>query len=191
MHPLAITLVTRRAVFTDTRSNPTVPPEQLNDADQPLEWALGNLMCSFVEPLKQGHMLQQCMKLHFREMLEPTGVWQDEVEHNIKPAHNALASALCRRLGLAQPDDEIHRLVIAISGLGAMLHIGADVITAVRPQLLGSPTALDQYAGRLVTYAVDLVNAEAQRRAVSKIPKAPNTPKANVKAKAKAKTPKP
>jgi len=155
-----------KAVFTDPRSNPSVPPEQLDNTSQPLEWAMGNLMRSFVEPLKQGQMLQQCMRLHFREMLEPTGVWQNEVECNIKPAHHALASALSRHLGLAQADDEIHRLVLAISGLGVMLHIGADVILAMRPQLLASPAALDQYAERLVVYAMDLVNAEAQRRAV-------------------------
>ena len=58
-----------KAVFTDPRSNPNVPPEQIDDASQPLEWSLGNLMRSFVEPLKQGHLVQQCMKLHFREML--------------------------------------------------------------------------------------------------------------------------
>ena len=161
-----------KAVFTDPRSNPSVPPDQLDDTGQPLEWAMGNLMRSFVEPLKQGQMLQQCMRLHFREMLEPTGVWQNEVECNIKPAHHALASALCRHLDLAQPDDEIHRLVLAISGLGVMLHIGADVIAAMRPQLIASPEALDQYGDRLVVYAMDLVSAEAQRRALARKSKA-------------------
>ena len=166
-----------KAIFTDPRSNPSVPPEQLDDTGQPLEWAMANLMRSFVEPLKQGHMLQQCMRLHFREMLEPTGVWQNEVECNIKPAHHALASALCRHLGLAKPDDEIHRLVLAISGLGVLLHIGADVIVAIRPQLLASPAALDQYGDRLVTYAMDLVNAEAQRRAPPQKSDQPAKPK--------------
>ncbi len=74
-----------KAIFTDPRSNPSVPPEQLDDTGQPLEWAMANLMRSFVEPLKQGHMLQQCMRLHFREMLEPTGVWQNEVEATSSP----------------------------------------------------------------------------------------------------------
>ena len=154
-----------KAVFSDPRSNPSVPPGQLDDGDQPIEWAMGNLMRSFVEPLKQGHLLQQCMRLHFREMLEPTGVWQHEVESNIKPAHHALASALCRHLGLATADDEIHRLVLAIYGLGILLHIGADVIAAIRPQLLATPAALDQYTDGLVTYAMDLVSAEGLRRA--------------------------
>jgi len=155
-----------KAVFTDPRSNPGVPPEQIDDPTRPLEWALGNLMRSFVEPLKQGDLIQQCMKLHFREMLEPTGVWQEEVDCNIKPAHNALASALCRHLGLGAPDDEIHRLAMAISGLGVMLHICTDVTNAVCPALIASHAALDVYCDRLVDYAMALTAAEAVRRAL-------------------------
>ena len=155
-----------KAVFTDPRSNPSVPPEQIDDATRPLEWALRNLMRSFVEPLKQGDLIQQCMKLHFREMLEPTGIWQEEVECNIKPSHHALASALCRHLGVAQPDDEIHRLVLAISGLGVMLQICTDVTNSVRPALIASHAALDVYCDRLVDYAMALTAAEAVRRAL-------------------------
>ena len=159
-----------KAVFTDPRSNPGVTPDLIDDATQPLRWSLNNLMRSFVEPLKQDHLLQQCMKLHFREMLEPTGVWQNEVESNIKPAHAALVSALCRHLGLAKADDDIHTLAFSISGLGVMLHIGCDVVTAIRPQLVASHAALDRYSDRLVAYAMALTEAEAQRRALPAAP---------------------
>jgi AcrR family transcriptional regulator len=164
-----------KAVFTDPRVNPPVPPENIDNPDHPLEWALGNLMRSFVEPLKHGDLIQQCMKLHLREMLEPTGIWQEEVDCRIKPAHDALASALCRQLGVAQPDDEIHRLAMAISGLGVMLHICTDVTHAVRPALIASHAALDIYCDRLVDYAMALTAAEAQRRALPSKPKAKAT----------------
>lgn len=173
-----------KAVFTDPRSNPSVPPEQIDDATRPLEWALGNLMRSFVEPLKQGDLIQQCMKLHFREMLEPTGVWQEEVDCNIKPAHHALACALCRHLGVAQPDDEIHRLAMAISGLGVMLHICTDVTNAVCPALIESHAALDAYCNRLVDYAMALTTAEAVRRALPGKPAAKKKTRATPSAKA-------
>lgn len=156
-----------KAVFTDPRSNLTVPPEHIDNPSRPLEWALGNLMRSFVEPLKQGQRVQQCMKLHFREMLEPTGVWHEDVHCNIKPAHDALVVALCRHIGLAQPDDDIHRLAMAISGLGVMLHICTDVTNAVRPGLIASHAALDVYCDRLVDYAMALTAAEAQRRTLT------------------------
>ena len=153
-----------RAVFTDPRSNPGIAPELIDDATQSLDWSVNNLLRSFVEPLKQDHLIQQCMKLHFREMLEPTGIWQQEVEGHIKPAHDALVAVLCRRLGLVQADDEVHRLAFSISGLGVMLHVGHDVIATVCPQLIASHAALDRYCDRLVGYAIAMVDAEAMRR---------------------------
>ena len=164
-----------KAVFTDPRNNPTVPPDQIDNPNHPLKWALNNLMRSFVEPLKQGHLIQQCMKLHFREMLEPTGIWQEEVDGHIKPAHDALVAALCRHLSIAKPDDEIHRLAMAISGLGVMLHICTDVTAAVRPTLIASHAALDVYCDRLVDYAIALTAAEGQRRAVTGKPASPKS----------------
>jgi AcrR family transcriptional regulator len=154
-----------RAVFSDPRCNPSVSPASIADAGISLREALSRVMQSFLEPLKQGQLIQHCMKLHFREMLEPTGVWQEEIDCNITPAHGALVEVLCRRLALDTPDDDIHRLAFSISGLGVMLHIGSDVITAVRPQLLVSHAALDLYCDRLVTYALDMVEGEARRRA--------------------------
>ncbi len=154
-----------RAVFSDPRSNPGIAPEQIDDATQTLQWSITNLMRSFVEPLKQDQLIQQCMKLHFREMLEPTGVWQQEVEGNIRPAHEALVNALCRHLGLARSDDDMHRLAFSIAGLGVMLHIGHDVFASACPQLISSHAALDLYCDRLVGYAMAMVDAEAKRRA--------------------------
>lgn len=154
-----------RAVFSDPRCNPSVSPASIADASISLREALQRVMRSFLEPLKQGQLIQHCMKLHFREMLEPTGVWQEEIDCNITPAHGALVEVLCRHLELDTPDDDIHRLAFSISGLAVMLHIGSDVITAVRPQLLASHAALDRYADHLVTYALDMVEGEARRRA--------------------------
>jgi AcrR family transcriptional regulator len=154
-----------RAVFTDPRCNPNVPPESIADASIGLQQALQRLMWSFLDPLKQGHLMQHCMKLHFREMLEPTGIWQEEIDSNIKPAHAALVGVLCRHLGLAKADDDIHALAFSISGLGVMLHIGCDVVTSIRPKLVASHAALDRYCERLVAYAMALTEAEAQRRA--------------------------
>lgn len=159
-----------RAVFTDPRCNANVPPDYIEDASISVQQALHRVMSSFLEPLKQGHLTQHCMKLHFREMLEPTGVWQEEIDSNIKPAHAALVNVLCRHLGLAKADDDIHTLAFSISGLGVMLHIGCDVITTIRPQLVATHAALDRYCDRLVGYAMALTEAEAQRRALATAP---------------------
>ena len=154
-----------RAVFSDPRTNPPLPPEALEGTDVTLEQAIRGLLSSFLEPLKQGHVTQQqYMKLCFREMLEPTGAWQQEIDTNIAPAHMALTRGLCRHVGLAEADDDIHRLAFTISGLGVMLHVGNDLYTQIRPGLVNTPQALDAYLDRLVSYALVLVDAEALRR---------------------------
>lgn len=153
-----------RAVFSDPRTNPPLPPEALEGTDVTLEQAIRGLLSSFLEPLKQGHVTQQqYMKLCFREMLEPTGAWQQEIDTNIAPAHMALTRGLCRHVGLAEADDDIHRLAFTISGLGVMLHVGNDLYTQIRPGLVNTPQALDAYLDRLVSYALVLVDAEAHR----------------------------
>lgn len=157
-----------RAVWLDPRCNPEAwSPNTGGEGgtDGPsLEQAVVGTLRSFVDPIKQGPLMQLCMKLHFREMLEPTGVWQEEIDTHIKPAHLALVAVLCRHLNLAEADDAVHRLGFAIAGLGIMLHVGSDVITAVRPQLLATHSALDTYTDQLSTYALALVDAEAKRR---------------------------
>jgi AcrR family transcriptional regulator len=153
-----------RAVFEDPRSNPGSDPAQFNQPEMPLRDALTVLMRGFSEPLKQGDLVQSCMKLHYREMLEPTGVWRDEIENNIKPAQLALVAVLCRHLGLDEADDDIHRLAFSVSGLGVMLHLAGDVYQSICPALLASPEAIDQYVDRLVSYALAMVETEASRR---------------------------
>lgn len=153
-----------RAVWRDPRCNPDITPTDFNGIDLSLPEALGGLLSGFVAPLKEGNRIHQCMRLHFREMLEPTGIWQEEIENNIKPNHTALVDMVCRHLGLADADDDIHRLCFSIVGLGVMLQLGGDVFSTIRPPLVASPEALDQYGERLVTYALAMVQAEGQRR---------------------------
>ena len=156
-----------RAAFEDPRRNPGTDPAQFNQPGLTLREALSILMRGFSEPLKQGDLVQSCMKLHYREMLEPTGVWRDEIENNIKPAHLALVAVLCRHLGLDEADDDIRRLAFSVSGLGVMLHLAGDVYQSICPALLASPEAIDVHVDRLVGYALVMVDFESHRRAAA------------------------
>ena len=153
-----------RAVFIDPRCNPGSDFTLFDQPHMGLAQALRAMLIGFTEPLKQGHLIQACMKLHFREMLEPTGVWRDEIDCSIKPAHLALVRVLCRHMGVTEADDDIHRLAFSVAGLGMMLQIGSDVFAAIRPNLIASPEAIDHYADRLVDYALAMVAAETGRR---------------------------
>jgi hypothetical protein len=114
-------------------------------------------------------------------MVEPTGMWQAEIDSNIKPAHEGLVRALSQHLGLKKADDDLHRLAFEITGLGIMLHVGIDVIQAIRPALIGTSTALEKYHERLVEGAMALVDAEGRRR--NALMPAPRTSHSKSKAK--------
>jgi AcrR family transcriptional regulator len=128
--------------------------------------SLGELYTRFLEPLRQGDAVRLWVKLYRREMLEPTGLWQQKIDGHMKPMHAAVVALLCERLGLdlAQADDDVHRLAINVVGLAVHLFISCDVIDAVAPQL-AAPGQVDAWHQRLVFDAEALIAAEKQRRA--------------------------
>ncbi|CAA9393823.1 MAG: Transcriptional regulator, AcrR family [uncultured Ramlibacter sp.] len=153
-----------RAAFTEPMGS---PHEDIALYDQPtfsVEESLQRFMAKFLEPMQHGELVDQSMRLHFRELLEPTSVWQEEVHNGIKPAHEALVRVLCRHLQLQKPDDEVHRLAFAIVALPIYLYVCRDIVDALRPRLLAGDRAMEEAAERLTMYALALVSAEAQRR---------------------------
>lgn len=156
-----------RTVFNDPRTNPTILPSQFLQADLSLRSGIELLVKTFIDSFKQGEIAQNCMKLHIREMLEPTGLWLEEIDHQIKPAHNALVKFLAGHLGAKREDDDLHRLAFALSGLALNLMVSSDVIFAVRPSLISKEKAIDDYAARLVDYAMCMCEQERQRRSAN------------------------
>lgn len=154
-----------RAVFFEPMGgSPDDDVARLSGIGLTLEEGLRHFYASFLEPLKQGDVARQCMKLHFREMLEPTGLWDEELAHGIKPIHDALVAMLQRHLGLPQPDPDLLRLAVCLAGLGVHMHVGRDVTDAVAPGLTDSPAALDLWQDRLVMFGLAMVRAEQLRR---------------------------
>ncbi len=147
------------ALFEDPRINPPVGPLPQGNLSE----LIGRVLRTQTEQLKQGDMARQCVKLFMREMLAPTGLWQAEIENNIKPAHLGLVDALCCHLDVTA-DDDIHRLAFSIAGLGVMLQLSTDVYAGIRPTVINSASAIDAYTERLIGYALALVEAESQRR---------------------------
>jgi len=155
-----------RAVFEDPRFNPGMDPAHAEIDGADIRSVVDFMLRGFTEPLKAGEQAQQCMKLHFREMVEPTGMWQEEIEKNIKPAHASLVAALCQHLNVKTADDDMHRLAFELLSMGIMLHVGTDVINSIRPALIADSAALDQYHLRMVDNAMVLIDAEARRRSI-------------------------
>lgn len=153
-----------RAAFIEPMGQPQDDIELFDSPTLSLEQALQGLYSGFIEPLKKGELVQLCTKLHMREMVEPTGLWQHEIDHGCAPYHQALVRVLCRHLAMTKEDDDVHRLALCIVAQAVFLYMGREVMQAVRPGLMGSTQALDVMRERLVQYAQALVSAEQQRR---------------------------
>ncbi len=153
-----------RAVFNEPMGSPVSDIEKFADKGLTLRESLQGFIHGFLEPMKQGELIQQCMRLHFREMLEPTGMWEHEIDTEIKPAHAALLAMLARHLGVAGADDDLHRLAFGIAGLAIHLYMARDVVDGIRPALLASPEAIDLWAAQMVDQAEAMVRIEKERR---------------------------
>ena len=126
------------------------------------------LRCFFqgaLASLHHGAIARQVVRLHIREMLEPTQQWQVELERDVRIPNEAMAALLCRHLGLDAPDDDLHRLTFIITGMAFQLWGHQEIVTAVYPHLLSSPEAVDRWAEQLTEFALAMVAAERRRRA--------------------------
>ena len=130
----------------------------------PLRAALHAFYAELLEPLKQGDLARLAMRLWYREMLEPTGLWEEEIDSGIKPAYAELVQMLGHHLQ-AEHDDDLARLAFSIVGMAMQLMVARDVIEQIRPQLLATDAAIDTWMSRLAEDAEALVQAEQRRRA--------------------------
>jgi TetR/AcrR family transcriptional regulator, regulator of cefoperazone and chloramphenicol sensitivity len=153
-----------RAMFKEPMGGPGQDHSLFAQSHFTLRESLAGFIGSFLEPMKQDELVQQCMRLHFREMLEPTGVWAHEIDQSIKPAHAALLALLGGHLGVKTADDDLHRLAFSIAGLAMHLYMTRDVVQAIRPRLLKGSKSIDVWAAHMVEQAEAMVDIEAARR---------------------------
>ena len=154
-----------RAVFFEPMGGaPSAEDTRFADPTLSLDQALRGFYAAFLEPFRRGPQVRLCTKLHFRELLEPTGLWDEHLAHGIRPLHDALVRVLCRHLGSAETDADLLRLAVALAGLGVHLHVGHDVNEQLAPGLMDGADALDLWSDRLVRFGCAMVQAEAMRR---------------------------
>ncbi|MFP5394045.1 MAG: CerR family C-terminal domain-containing protein [Gammaproteobacteria bacterium] len=151
-----------RAAFSEP-----LPHQQHADCfmhpDLPLDQALRGFYTALLGPLKQGDVARLCMRLWFREMLEPTGVWHEEIDRDIRPAHAALTQLLSNHLGEGSDAEDVSRLAFCLVGLAVQLMVTREVVDKVHPQLLDGDAAVDIWIERLCYYAEAMIAAEQAR----------------------------
>lgn len=159
-----------RAVFwgeAGPLSGPGAVPDAVADAAC---FSLPVLFERMLAPLKSGAQARLWIKLHRREMIEPTGLWQQKINQGMQPMHAALVASLCERLGIDEPDDEVRALAILIVGPAVHLLVNCEVIDILAPQLLQGADAVDRWRARLLANAESLIRAEAKRRRAGEAP---------------------
>lgn len=133
------------------------------DPSLSLAQALDCYFAGFLEPLKHEGLVTQSLRLHVRELLDPTHVWPELIERECRAPHQALVQLLCRHMGVLQADDDMHRLAFSLAGLVMQMWTQRDPLIAVAPQLAGAG-AVDAWAERLTGYALSMVQGEMARR---------------------------
>lgn len=153
-----------RAAFTEPMPHPLEDVKSSSQSDLNLEQTLNILFNGFIAPLKQNELVKLCMRLHMRELVEPTGLWSETITNDITPRRQALLIVLQKYLGLPEIDDDLQRLAISIVAMGVHLLVGRDVIESVCPQIIDTEQGLDDTQAALVRFATSMVEAEASHR---------------------------
>jgi AcrR family transcriptional regulator len=153
-----------RAVFVEPLGKPSDDIALFSGDNLTLEQALDRMFNGFIEPFKQGELSKLCMRLHMREMVEPTGMWEQEIDNSIAPHHQALLNVLKKHLGLSKVDADLQRLAFCIVGMAVHLLVGRDVADRLTPNLFADETALDLMHARLTLFAMAMIKAESERR---------------------------
>ncbi|MFJ7567784.1 CerR family C-terminal domain-containing protein [Herminiimonas sp. NPDC097707] len=158
-----------RAVFTEPMGS--CEHIALSDpSNSTLRESLEDFFAGFLAPLKQNDLIQLCIRLHFREMLEPTGLWEEEISSSIKPAHAALVAMLMKHMRISKADDDMHRLAFSIIGLPLQMFILREAINAIRPKLIATPAEIDLWADHLTDYAEAMIAVAVAQRAAAPSP---------------------
>lgn len=153
-----------RAVLLEPIARITGAFAQPEDADVPLEVSMRRLFGAFLKPLVEGGDMQWLMRIHLREMVEPTSLLKDVIEGNVLPHYRDLVALLARHVGVAEPDDDLHRLAFAVTAFVNDYCMSREWMEVLAPGLLEGPDALDRALDALVGYACALVRYESQRR---------------------------
>lgn len=157
-----------RATFTEPLGSPRDMMPVFKQPGLTTRAAIEGFFTHFLEPMKQGELVQQCLRLHIREMLEPSSQWAEELQKDIQQPHAAMVAVLCRHFGLTRADDDVHRLAFSISSLAVMLFVNREVIQSIRPSLLKTARAIEAWTPRLIEEAMALIDLETRRRATLK-----------------------
>ncbi len=116
-----------------------------DDPALPFEQSMRMFLTPFLMPSRgAGDELDAfVMRMHLREMIEPSDVFREITAQTIVPAHDALASVLARHAGLAAADADIHQLAFAIVAMAHDYCMSREFMKMLAPEVLDRPRATE------------------------------------------------
>lgn len=153
-----------RATLVEPLAESCAPAQGCDLPELPLDQALAAFMSDFLAPLKLGETARRVVRLHFRELVEPTAAGSAIVAGALRPEYAALLARLSREFGVRRPDAGLQRLAFSVLGLAVHFYVAQDRVEALAPALLADAAAIDALAQDLARHACAMVEAERRRR---------------------------
>lgn len=142
-----------------------------DDPALPLDEALRCLMGAFFAPVCEGggdEDAEQGMRLHLREMVEPSAAYKELIAQHIQPHHQRVVALVARHVGAPGADDDaLHQLAFALLAMVQDYCLSREFMNVLAPALLDGDVAVRQVLDRLVGYGVALVAHERAVRAMA------------------------
>jgi TetR/AcrR family transcriptional regulator, regulator of cefoperazone and chloramphenicol sensitivity len=140
-----------------------------DDPALPLAEALRRMLGAFVGVAAEAGAAadahaEQGLRLHLREMVEPSPLYAATVAQHIVPHHEAMARMLGRHIGVTANDDDVHRLAFALVAMAHDYCMSREFMNILAPRLLARPDALSLALERLIDWGLALVEHERKRR---------------------------
>jgi len=161
-----------RAVLLKPITHFTSRLQGFDDPNLSFEASMRVLLAPFIATSKDAEHDRAVMRLHLREMLDPSALFREVVEQSVVPHHNALADLLARHVGIAKPDEAIHHLAFALVAMANDYCMSREFMHMLAPRLLERPHANQQILDRLVGYSAALLRDEIEHRKASRKPAA-------------------
>ena len=136
---------------------------RFDDPSLPFEQAIRMFLGPFVVP-STDDLDRDVMRIHLREMMEPSDVFREITAQTIAPAHDLLTATLARHCGLAEPDADVHQLAFAMVAMAHDYCMSREFMKMLAPEVLDRPRAMERILDRLVGYSRALLDYEIGRR---------------------------
>jgi AcrR family transcriptional regulator len=160
-----------RAVIVEPLQSLFEPLEQMHAAMPPdPEGALRAVYEVMFAPMRvRDRDVMNLIRLHFRELAEPTGVLGDTAIRATAPMfHRVLAIVSSSVTGRADSDppedDDIRRLTFCLIGMAFDFYTTTEERRVFAPGLLEHPADVDRLIARLALYGAAMIDAERRRR---------------------------